>query len=64
MRGLAKVQRAEGSMELVDRERPTIARDEALVQVDYAGLCGSDASIYKFKPAFERMDLPTIIGHE
>lgn len=64
MRGLAKVERAEGSMELVDRERPTVAPDEALVEVDYAGLCGSDAGIFKFKPAFERMDLPTIIGHE
>jgi len=64
MRGLAKVDRSEGAMELVERDTPTISSDEALVEVDYAGLCGSDAGIYKFKSAFERMDLPTIIGHE
>jgi L-iditol 2-dehydrogenase len=51
-------------MELVDRERPTPGPDECLVEVDYAGLCGSDAGIYEFESAFERMNLPTVIGHE
>jgi L-iditol 2-dehydrogenase len=51
-------------MELVDRSRPEPAADEALVEVDYAGLCGSDAGIYEFESAFERMNLPTVIGHE
>ncbi|MBX0324187.1 alcohol dehydrogenase catalytic domain-containing protein [Halomicroarcula sp. F13] len=64
MRGLAKVSRRHGAMEFVDRERPEPAPDEALVEVDYAGLCGSDAGIYEFESAFERMDLPTVIGHE
>jgi len=64
MRGLAKVRRSEGAMELVDRDRPAPAANEALVEVDYAGLCGSDAGIYEFESAFERMNLPTVIGHE
>jgi len=64
MRGLAKTKRESGSMELVDVDRPAPASDEVLIEVDYAGLCGSDAGIYQFKPAFERMDPPTIIGHE
>ncbi|WP_049894470.1 zinc-dependent alcohol dehydrogenase [Halogranum rubrum] len=64
MRGLAKVRRSHGAMELVDRTRPEPAADEALVEVDYAGLCGSDAGIYEFESAFERMNLPTVIGHE
>ncbi|GAB3672641.1 alcohol dehydrogenase catalytic domain-containing protein [Halopiger thermotolerans] len=51
-------------MQLVDRERPTPEPDEALIEVDYAGLCGSDAGIYEFESAFERMNLPTVIGHE
>nr|WP_277814712.1 alcohol dehydrogenase catalytic domain-containing protein [Halomicroarcula limicola] len=51
-------------MEFVDRDRPEPAADEALVEVDYAGLCGSDAGIYEFESAFERMNLPTVIGHE
>lgn len=64
MRGLAKVQRSHGAMELVERQRPEPGRGEVLVEVDYAGLCGSDAGIYEFESAFERMDLPTVIGHE
>ncbi|GAB3702147.1 zinc-binding dehydrogenase [Halorubrum pallidum] len=51
-------------MELVDVDRPEPAADEALIEVEYAGLCGSDAGIYQFKSAFERMSVPTIIGHE
>ena len=64
MRGLAKTSRSAGAMELVDRERPEPAEDEVLVEVEYAGLCGSDAGIYEFESAFERMSLPTVIGHE
>jgi len=64
MRGLAKVSRSHGAMELIDRPRPEPAADEALIEVDYAGLCGSDAGIYEFESAFERMALPTVIGHE
>ena len=64
MRGLAKTSPSRGGMELVDRERPKPGPGEALVEVDYAGLCGSDAGIYEFESAFERMNLPTVIGHE
>ncbi|MFB1063600.1 zinc-binding dehydrogenase [Natrinema sp. H-ect4] len=64
MRGLAKTSRSSGNMELIDIERPNPGCDEVLIEVDYAGLCGSDAGIYRFKSAFERMELPTIIGHE
>ncbi|WP_394743198.1 zinc-dependent alcohol dehydrogenase [Natronococcus roseus] len=64
MRGLAKTGRGSGAMELVEVDRPKPAPDEVLIEVEYAGLCGSDAGIYQFKPAFERMKLPTIIGHE
>ncbi|GAB6878196.1 zinc-binding dehydrogenase [Halorubrum gandharaense] len=64
MRGLAKVSPGHGAMELIDRSKPTIAANEALIEVDYAGLCGSDAGIYEYESAFERMELPTVIGHE
>ena len=64
MRGLAKVERSHGAMELVDRPRPEPGEGEVVVEVDYAGLCGSDAGIYEFESAFERMNLPTVIGHE
>ncbi|MFB6074161.1 MAG: zinc-binding dehydrogenase [Haloarculaceae archaeon] len=64
MRALAKTERREGAMALIERERPEPAPDEALVAVEYAGLCGSDAGIYEFEAAFERMSLPTVVGHE
>ncbi|WP_435180556.1 zinc-dependent alcohol dehydrogenase [Halorussus sp. AFM4] len=64
MKGLTKTRREHGSMELREYEVPEPGPDEALVEVDYAGLCGSDAGIYEFESAFERMDLPTVIGHE
>jgi L-iditol 2-dehydrogenase len=51
-------------MDIVVRDRPKPGPHEALVEVDYAGLCGSDAGIYEFESAFERMTLPTVIGHE
>jgi len=64
MRGLAKTTRGPEGMAVLELERPQPAPDEVLLEVDYAGLCGSDAGIYQFKQAFERMDLPTVIGHE
>lgn len=64
MRGLAKAASGPGSMQLQDVSRPEPSSDEVLVEVAYAGLCGSDAGIYAFKDAYHGMDLPTIIGHE
>lgn len=51
-------------MEIIDVPTPEPDADEVIVEVDWAGMCGSDAGIYAFKSAFERMNLPTIIGHE
>ncbi|EMA54290.1 zinc-dependent alcohol dehydrogenase [Halococcus salifodinae] len=64
MRGLAKVERSRGAMELVDRSRPEPGPGAVLIEINYAGLCGSDAGIYEFESAFGRMELPTVIGHE
>lgn len=64
MQGLAKTRRAHGALELIDVPVPDPGPTEVIVAVDWAGLCGSDGGIYEFESAFERMDLPTIIGHE
>ena len=64
MRGLAKRTRGYGGMELVERERPEPEPGEVLVRIDHAGLCGSDAGIYEFEPAYERLSTPTVVGHE
>ncbi|WP_226023769.1 zinc-dependent alcohol dehydrogenase [Halomicrobium salinisoli] len=64
MRALAKTARESGALEVVERSAPEPGADEVLVEIDYAGLCGSDGGIYEFESAFERMDLPNVIGHE
>lgn len=64
MHGLAKVTPDTMSVELVERTRPTPTPNEALVEVDFAGLCGSDAGIYAFESAYDWMPLPRVIGHE
>lgn len=64
MRSLAKCDRTYGAIDIVDRPSPTPEDNEVLIKVEYAGLCGSDAGIYEFESAFERMTIPTVIGHE
>lgn len=64
MRRVAKTRREKGAIELIDGEKPAIGPNDCLIAPEHAGLCGSDAGIYKFKPAFEVMNLPTTIGHE
>lgn len=64
MRTLAKTSRSHGAIELIEQSRPEPDATAVLIEIDYAGLCGSDAGIYEFEAAFERMNLPTVIGHE
>ncbi len=64
MRGLAKTAGEAGSIEYVDVEVPEIGPNEALVEVAYAGLCGSDLGIYQFEDAYDFMTFPRVIGHE
>ncbi|WP_152040221.1 zinc-dependent alcohol dehydrogenase [Salinigranum salinum] len=64
MDGLAKTAGSHGNIELLERPKPAPGPDEALVEVAYAGLCGSDLGIYTFKDAFSFMEFPRIVGHE
>lgn len=64
MQGLAKVAGEHGAIELIETERPEPQADEVLVEVGFAGLCGSDLGVYKFKDAFDFMTFPRIMGHE
>lgn len=65
MQGLAKTAPGEGHLDVITLEEPEPGPDEALVEVAYAGLCGSDVGIYRFEEAYEPvMELPRIIGHE
>ena len=64
MKALVKAAPESGAVELRSQPKPSIESEEALVAVEAAGLCGSDAGIYTFKPAYHGMELPVVIGHE
>lgn len=61
MLALTKTKKGEGNMELRDYPMPQIAEDEVLIQVAYAGICGTDIHIrhdqFPYWP-------PVIMGHE
>ena len=44
--------------------QPEPGRDEALVRVRTAGVCGSDVGAYLAKRAYAFVTLPRILGHE
>jgi len=64
VRAIVKARPGRGALERREVPDPEPGPDEALIEVAYAGLCGSDAGIYEFYDAYEVMDLPTVIGHE
>ena len=53
---------APGKLELIEREPPVPAEGEALVEVLYAGVCGSDAHAYNGTQPF--VVYPLVLGHE
>ena len=63
MRGLVKVAPGEGNMELRDLEPPKPGPGQVLIEVKYAGICGSDLHIYHWDIG-HAMKPPMVIGHE
>ncbi|MFW9974934.1 MAG: zinc-binding dehydrogenase [Candidatus Thorarchaeota archaeon] len=61
MRGLMKTARGIGNLELRELEVPKPKRDEVLIEVAAAGLCGTDIHI-KHDQAFYTP--PVVLGHE
>jgi len=62
MKAVVKRQRGEGFVELMDVPEPTIGDTDVLVQVNAAGICGSDLMIlHDFFPGY---NVPVILGHE
>jgi len=56
--------RPEPGVEVVDVPVPKVKGDEALIRVRAAAICGSDLGIYNYTPAYSRMRLPVVLGHE
>lgn len=49
-------------MEVTQIEKPKIEKDEALIKMYYAGVCGSDITVYNGK--HPTATAPVVIGHE
>lgn len=43
---------------------PELAPGEALIKVEYCGVCGSDLHAYNHAPGYEFVEMPRILGHE
>jgi L-iditol 2-dehydrogenase len=56
--------RPASGVEVREISKPTPAPDEALIRVKSAAICGSDLGIYHYTPAYSKMRLPVVLGHE
>lgn len=49
---------------ILDVQKPFIKDHEVLVEVSFAGICGSDLHIYEWSEGYDWLKLPLILGHE
>jgi L-iditol 2-dehydrogenase len=63
MRAIIK-SRPEPGVDVGDVPVPLIGGHDVLLEVKVASICGSDLGIYDYTPAYHRMKLPVILGHE
>jgi L-iditol 2-dehydrogenase len=62
MKGVVKTRKGDGFVELLEVNDPEIGDADVLVQVNAAGICGSDLMIlHDFFPGYS---VPVILGHE
>lgn len=67
MKAIAKIAAERGAIEIIDVPRPSRTRDEAIVRITGAGICGTDVSIWLWRPAIAKAyspQFPVIVGHE
>jgi len=67
MKAVAKVAGERGAIEMIEVAAPTRQKDEAIIRITGAGICGTDVSIWLWRPAIAQAYSPTfpvIIGHE
>ncbi|GMA63496.1 alcohol dehydrogenase catalytic domain-containing protein [Alicyclobacillus fastidiosus] len=49
---------------LENRDIPSLAHGEVLINVDYCGICGSDLHAFNHSKGYEFVNKPIILGHE
>ncbi|MFZ1754611.1 MAG: zinc-binding dehydrogenase [Caldilineaceae bacterium] len=61
MRGVAKIERGQGNVALLDVPEPAVRAGHVVIEVQSAGVCGTDLHIYHDEyPSYP----PVILGHE
>ena len=63
MKGLVKYARGPGHMEVRPMEERPLAADEVRIQVEAAGICGSDIHVYRDEIKIP-IRVPVVVGHE
>jgi L-iditol 2-dehydrogenase len=62
MKTLRKMRMGKGQVEVVSVPRPAVQKDEVLIEVKYAGVCGTDLHI--LHDMFQSIRPPVTLGHE
>lgn len=61
MLALVKTAAGHGNLHVIEREEPTVGKDEVKILVKYAGICGSDLHTYEGR---YKVKIPLTLGHE
>lgn len=61
MKALVKTEQGPGHLELLDVKEPVVEPDSILIEVAYAGICGTDLHIMKGE---WKCNTPVVLGHE
>ena len=61
MKALVKTRDGAGSLELLERDKPSIGPNDVLIEVAYAGICGTDLHVLK---GHWKCSTPVVLGHE
>ncbi|HEX6463767.1 MAG TPA: alcohol dehydrogenase catalytic domain-containing protein, partial [Vicinamibacterales bacterium] len=67
MKAIAKIAGERGAIEMIDVPTPTRKEGAAIVRITGAGICGTDVSIWLWRPAIAQAyapRFPVIVGHE
>lgn len=61
MLALVKTALGHGNLEVLEKEEPTVGKDQVKILVKYAGICGSDLHTYE---GTYKVNIPVTLGHE
>ncbi|WP_197046618.1 zinc-dependent alcohol dehydrogenase [Oceanobacillus salinisoli] len=64
MQAVVKPNNKANELDIVDLPKPTINKNEVLVQVSGVGICGSDLHMYAGHSGYDWIPYPIVLGHE